>query len=202
MTEKRSNSPASSVERRTFTVAAKRAAGEGGKITLAGHAAVFDTPYDLGWFTESVARGAFTDTIKSDDIRALFNHDPNIILGRNKAGTLRLSEDDKGLAIEIDLPDTQTARDIAASIERGDVSQMSIGFEAIEETWEFVENQNDKRTIKRAKLWDVSPVVFPASPTTDIAKRSKDAAIEKAKPTGTPIGLLEAGQKLLEAELA
>lgn len=200
--EKRSNGPASSVERRTFTLTAKRAAGEGGKTTLVGHAAVFDTPYDLGWFTESVARGAFTDTIKADDIRALFNHDANIILGRNKAGTLRLSEDEKGLAIEIDPPDTQAARDIVASIERGDVSQMSIGFEAVEETWEFSENAADKRTLIKVKLWDVSPVVFPASPTTDIAKRSKDAALEKAKPQGLPIDLLEAGQKLLEAEIA
>jgi uncharacterized protein len=99
--------------------------------TLRGYAAVFDTETDIaGYWREKLARGAFADAISkaSADVHALFNHDPNLVLGRMKSGTLRLAEDDKGLTVEIDPPDTQDARDLLASIKRGDIDQMSFAF--------------------------------------------------------------------------
>lgn len=157
------------IERRAFPLEIRETAPE--KRTIVGHAAVFDTITDLGLFKERVARGAFAESIKRDDIRALFNHDPNIVLGRNKAGTLRLREDEKGLAVEIDLPDTQWARDLQVSVERGDINQMSFGFEVLDASWDVVDGE-EVRTLKRVKLWDVSLVTFPAYPTTDAGLRS------------------------------
>ena len=170
--------PNNLMERRNFIVdelrviRAKDGSDEPAKIM--GHAAVFNTlSEDLGWFREKIDPGAFAESIKEDDIRALFNHDPNFVLGRNKAGTLKLSEDDTGLAVEIAPPDTQVARDLLVSIERGDVSQMSFGFRTIDQAWEIVDEE-DIRTLKKAKLFDVSPVTFPAYPETDVAVRSLD----------------------------
>src|SRR4051812_13150212 len=97
--------PLPSRERRHYTIAELRADKD--KRTIVGHAAVFNSPTDLGWFREQIRPGAFAESVKVDDVRALFNHNPDHVLGRNKAGTLKLAEDDKGLAIEITPPDTQ-----------------------------------------------------------------------------------------------
>lgn len=157
-----------------------------GSPVIRGHAAVFNTIGEGGWFREQIAPGAFKESIGKDDVRALFNHDANLVLGRNKSGTLRMTEDEKGLAIEIDPPDTQTARDLITLIKRGDISQMSFGFEVIDESWARSENKNDPdlRTLQKVKLWDVSPVTFPFYKETDVdvAKRSHDAWLEETKP--------------------
>lgn len=162
------------VERRYCTTEL-RAETEQDKRKITGHFAVFNSSADLGWFIESIAPGAFAETIKTDDIRALWNHEPNWILGRNKSGTLSLFEDDRGLFGEIIPPDTQWARDLQVSIERGDVSQASFGFEVIEEAWEIKNDEPDLRVIKKAKLWDVSPVTFPAYTDTNVAMRNHAA---------------------------
>ncbi len=126
------------IERRTFGNVEMRAAGEARKIE--GYAAVFNSPADIGgMFRELVAPGAFAKAIARDDVRGLINHDDNLVLGRNKAGTLRLAEDSTGLQFEIDPPDTQYARDLLVSLERGDVSQMSFAFQPEEELWDFTE---------------------------------------------------------------
>jgi hypothetical protein len=108
-------------------------------LVIEGHAAVFNQwSEELGvWFPfrEKVLPGAFADTIKTDDIRALYNHDVNYVLGRNKAGTFFLEEDDTGLKVRILPPDTQWAKDLLVSIERGDISQMSFGFTVISDRW-------------------------------------------------------------------
>lgn len=144
---------------------------------MIGHAAVFNQEADIGgWFRELVEPGAFKASIKHDDVRALFNHDENYILGRNKSGTLKLSEDETGLKVSIDPPDTQYARDLAVSIERGDISQMSFAFQVQEEEWVRGEGKDlDIRKIKKVRLFDVSPVTFPAYDGTDIAMRSHEA---------------------------
>jgi HK97 family phage prohead protease len=141
---------------------------------LIGHAAVFGEYTDMGWFQERILPGAFTEAILNDDVRALFNHDPNYVIGRNKSGTLSLSEDAQGLAIEIIPPDTQFAKDLMVLISRGDISQMSFAFQVLEEKWtNFVENsRQDKRDLIKVSLYDVSPVTYPAYPTTDVALKS------------------------------
>ena len=143
---------------------------------IVGHAAVFNRIGDGGWFREKMAPGAFRDSIKNDDIRALINHDRNLLLGRNTAGTLELSEDEKGLLVSIIPPDTQYARDLKVSIGRGDMSGMSIGFEIQKESREEGEDgELDLFTIERAKLWDVSPVTFPFYEQTDVSLRDREA---------------------------
>lgn len=147
---------------------------EGGATTIVGYAAVFDKlSVDLWGFRERVARGAFADSIAAgDDVRALWNHDPNIVLGRTKSGTLRLEEDDTGLRVEIDPPDTQQARDLVAVIERGDVDQMSFAFRTIEDKWQIDGEEQYVRTLLQVKLYDVSPATYPAYPDTSMGVRT------------------------------
>ncbi len=147
---------------------------EDGKRRIVGHAAVFNQlSEDLGGFREQIAPGAFADAIKTDDVRALFNHNPDHVLGRNMAGTLQLSEDSRGLAIEIDPPDTQLARDLLVSMERGDINQMSFGFSVRPngQNWAKDDSGQVVRTLTKVRLFDVSPVTFPAYPQTDVAAR-------------------------------
>lgn len=173
----------SEVQRRVFTVAPEvRTAGEGGDGTIgvSGHAAVFDTPsqpiYDWweGSFIEEVRKGAFLKTIGEADIRFLLNHDPNHVLARNKSGTLRLSEDEIGLAVDADLAPTQTGRDLALLMQRGDVTQMSIMFSVVKDDWAGTRDGLALRVISEVKLYDVSAVTFPAFEETDIGMRSRD----------------------------
>lgn len=152
---------------------------------IKGHAAVFEerTSIPFWGFDEMVARNAFTDTIKQDDVRALFNHDANFVLGRNTSKTLRLSEDNKGLAIEIDPPDTQVARDLMQLLKRGDISQMSFAFQIEKESWEKGgEGKPDLRILERVKLFDVSVVTFPAYEGTDAGLRSYNQWLSETKP--------------------
>lgn len=144
-----------------------------GTLKLEGYAAVFDQlSDDLGGFREKIDRGAFAETIRKDDIRALFNHDPNFVLGRTTAGTLRLEEDDYGLKIDVDMPDTEWSRGLRELIKRGDVSQMSFGFINKKDEWNESDSKNVIRTLKQVKLLDISPVTFPAYPQTDVSVRS------------------------------
>lgn len=167
----------SDMERRAFTADLLKIEQRAeGKRTLFGHAAVFgQLSEDLGGFREQIQAGAFADAIQTDDVRALFNHDPNFVLGRNRSKTLTLSEDARGLAIEIELPDTSTIRDlVVAPIERGDVSQMSFGFSVRPGGQDWAKDDEGRvvRTLKKLRLFDVSPVTFPAYPQTDVAARA------------------------------
>jgi len=165
---------------------------------IRGHAAVFgQLSEDLGGFREQIAPGAFADAIAGDDVRALFNHDPNFILGRNRAKTLRMKEDTRGLAIEIDAPDTQTIRDLVlAPIERGDVTQMSFGFSVRPNGQDWAKDDEGRviRTLKSLRLFDVSPVVFPAYPQTDVAVRELRAWTQALVPA-VPMKLIRARQQ-------
>lgn len=147
-----------------------------GKIV--GHASVFDSWSEtLGGifpFKEIVRKGTFTETIKLDDIRALFNHDPSYVLGRNKAGTLELEEDEIGLRVVITPPDTSWANDLIKNLRRGDISQMSIGFIVLEDTW-GTQDGIDIREIKKVQLFDVSIVTYPAYTQTDVGVRAMES---------------------------
>lgn len=145
--------------------------GDGGPLRVRGHAAVFDVlSEELFGFREKIAPGAFAGAADRD-VRALINHDDNLVLGRTRAGTLRVSEDGVGLAVEIDMPDTAAARDLAESMRRGDVDQMSFGFVTREDSFETV-GGDLVRTLHKVDLFDVSVVTFPAYPQTDAALRS------------------------------
>ncbi len=150
---------------------------DGGGSVIEGHAAVFDSWSEtLGGifpFKEIVRKGAFNESIGKDDIRALFNHDPNYVLGRNRAGTLELVEDDVGLRVRITPPDTTWAKDLQSSIRRGDITQMSIGFIVEDDKWS-TEDGMDVREIRKVQLFDVSPVTFPAYTATDVGVRAME----------------------------
>lgn len=175
------------MERETRTLPVELRVAEDGKSpVITGYAAVFGQwSEDLGGFRETIAQGAFAKTIQESDVRALWNHDANYPLGRNKAGTLRLKEDKKGLAIEIDPPNTQWASDLLESIRRGDVDQMSFGFQTIRDKWDSDDKNAVKRELQEVRLFDVSPVTFPAYPQTTVAVRAHVEKIRGIKTDGT-----------------
>ena len=167
------------LETRTLSRRLECRAGDAGKM-IGGYAAVFNSQTDIGgYFKEVIAPGAFRDALKGD-VRALIDHNSGRVIGRTTAGTLRLAEDASGLAVEIDLPDTTDAQDLAKLIERGDISGMSFGFEVTKQTWDET-GDVPVRTIEAVNLFEVSVVAFPAYPDTTIAMRSLDEA-RKAKP--------------------
>lgn len=152
--------------------------------TISGYAAVFNSPTRL-WedLDEVIAPGAFSRAVSSSDVRCLFNHDWSNVLGRTKSGTLRLSEDERGLKFEVDLPDTTVARDLIKSMERGDINQCSFGFIPTEETWDY-NSTPMLRTIYEVELYEVSIVPLPAYEDTEAALRSKEdleKIVEKRK---------------------
>jgi HK97 family phage prohead protease len=151
----------------------ERTVGDKTVPVLVGYAAVFGKrSVDLGGFTEEIAPGAFSDSIRADDIIAAVEHDAGQIIGRLSAGTLRLTEDETGLRFEADLPDTTAGRDIRESVSRRDVTGASFKFRAISDKWEKRDGM-DHRTLLKAKLFDVGPVTFPAYPDTSVAMRSR-----------------------------
>lgn len=169
-------------ETRTFDITnlSTRDGIEGESNVIEGYAAVFNSPTNIGgWFTEEIAPGAFSKAISENgDIRALFNHDWNNVLGRTKSGTLRLYEDERGLKFEVDLPNTSIARDLVESLKRGDISQCSFGFIPTVEEWDY-NVEPAKRTILEVDLFEVSVVSVPAYEDTEVALvRNKELAKE------------------------
>lgn len=157
----------------------ERADGEAAKPMIVGYAAIFDTPAEIGnYFREQIKRGAFGPSLKDSDIHALFNHDENVVLGRMKAGTLKLAEDAKGLKVEIDPPDTQDARDLMAKMKRGDIDQMSFAFSMRggKEEWDETGDLPLRTIIQVGELYDVSVVTRGAYPTTEVGVRSLEDA--------------------------
>lgn len=150
---------------------------------IAGYAAVFNSKTTIGdWFEEIIEPGAFARSLSENgDIRALFNHNWDNVLGRTKSGTLRLEEDERGLKFEIDLPNTSVGRDLAASMERGDINQCSFGFWITGEEWDY-SVEPALRTIKEVELYEISVVSIPAYDDTEASLvRSKeiDKEVEK-----------------------
>jgi HK97 family phage prohead protease len=168
------------VEHRAYPLQDLRVEGGDSGAHIRGYAAVFNSLSEpLGLWgppvREKIRPGAFSKTLREADIRALWNHDPSYVLGRNKAATLSLAEDARGLAVDVTPPETQWARDLAVSMRRGDVNQMSFGFQVVRDEWEkghdAVGAENVTRTLVEVKLFDVSVVTFPAYPTTSAGMR-------------------------------
>ena len=143
---------------------------------IVGYASVFDKPSEDMGFIEYVRKGAFKKALSRSDARALFNHDTDTIpLGRQSAGTLILKEDDNGLYYEITPPDTQTARDLMTSIDRGDIKESSYGFTVAVDEWDYSDKDTVKRTIVEIEeVFDISPVVFAAFNDTTVALRKME----------------------------
>ena len=141
-----------------------------GQDVVIGHAAVFNSlSEDLGGFKERIEPGAFDDVL-DNDVRAYFNHDPNFLLGRVSAGTLRLGVDEKGLRYELDIPNTSVGRDLKENMKLGNITQSSFAFTLGKggDSWERSEDGADIRVIHKVdRLYDVSPVSLPAYPSAD-----------------------------------
>lgn len=186
---------------------------DGDAAAISGYAAVFDKETVIGggsWgFREVIAPTAFDEAIERDDVRALFNHNPDILLGRTKSGTLRLDVDKKGLKYDVDLPDTAAAKDVRTLIKRGDVSGSSFAFRVDEDEWDESDAKKGKlplRRILRAELFDVSPVTYPAYPQTSVSARSKAqaavAADEPPAPVAVPVVVEQVEPTPLDVALA
>ena len=194
------------IERRFFKSKVEIRAGADGKPSMiCGYAANYGKPSSelrssKGNFVEVIEPGFF-DAVLQDDVRCLFNHDANLILARSNAGkgTLRIFSDENGLGYECDAPDTTTGRDVAESIRRGDIDASSFAFSVRSggDKWERRDGLLVRTLLKGGceSLIDVSPVTYPAYPSTEVTVRSLDqflaAAAPEQKPTQPPLDLWE-----------
>ena len=148
---------------------------DGNELYIEGYFAVFNSNYEL-WkgATESIAPGAFSDTL-GNDVRALIDHETRLVLGRTKAGTLELREDSHGLwgKIRVNSKDTD-AMNLYERVKRGDVDQCSFGFDITEETVDFRDDGTVHWTIKKIKLYEVTVCTFPAYTETNVSARKQD----------------------------
>lgn len=151
---------------------------DGERRTATGYAALFNSQSsDLGGFVETISPGAFDSALAVSDVRALFNHDPNLVLARTASGTLTLEVDEIGLRYSFEIPNTTYGNDFAEMLKRGDVTQSSFGFVVGADKWEPEEENAKGKKMKRTilevrELFDVSPVTYPAYPDTSVALRS------------------------------
>ncbi len=135
-----------------------------GSRIISGISIVYNTPsQDLGGFTEMVAPGAVTESLRnSPDVLCLRDHDVSILLGRTTSKTLTLTDDSTGLRFSCRLPNTTQASDLATSIDRGDLSGVSFGFVTEEDKWAADKDGNVVRTLLKITLLEISPCSFPA----------------------------------------
>jgi HK97 family phage prohead protease len=171
------------MEKRYFNTETRTEKRDDGTTTVTGHASVFNQlSDDLGGFREMIAPGAFSDVL-DNDVRALVNHDPSKLLARTTSGTLKLEETETGLQYSFNVPSTTYGNDLVISMERGDLTSSSFAFTVQSDTWDINDDGDDIRTINKVKrLYDVSPVTYPAYPDADdltLAKRS--LALHKEK---------------------
>ena len=159
--------------------------------TIRGYAAIYNSDSEwMGGFYEQIATGAF-DGVMENDVRAYFNHDENLLLGRVSSGTLRISTDKRGLFYEVDLPNTTYANDLAELMKRGDVNQSSFAFLIEKDRWEQRDGTTYRIIEKVSRLLDVSPVSQPAYPDatselkrdleTETKEETKAASVENTE---------------------
>lgn len=181
-------------------------AEDGEKPKLIGYAAKFGKPSQRLWgwdggFVEFIERGAFKKTLaRGDDVRALKNHDSNLIFARSTNDTLKMSEDEVGLRVEISPPDTQTSRSVIEDVRAGLLTQMSFAFEMISERVDHPKEKGESitRTLLEVNLFDVSVVAYPAYVDTEIAVRSIALAVRGAGFEGWESAARERQLRLLE----
>lgn len=186
-------------EQRYYNVEMSLEKREDGTVrAIEGHAAVFNSlSVDLGGFKERVNPGFF-DGVLENDVRAVINHDPSLILGRNKANNLKLSVDSRGLLFRIEPVGKRSYElDLIESLDRGDISQASFSFRTKEDLFTEENGQIIRELIRAEELLDVSPVTYPAYVETDVARRSLDSWKEEQKPKGLKLALLDLDLQLM-----
>ena len=141
--------------------------------TIEGYFALYEDETELfDGVYEIISKGAFDKTINSD-VRALWNHNTQYVLGRSKNGSLKLQADDKGLFGTIKLPNTQYADDLYELVQRGDIDQASFGFNINDEELEELASGGYRWRLKEVDLHEISVVTFPAYENTTVQARSK-----------------------------
>jgi HK97 family phage prohead protease len=204
--------PITCVSRGQYVTEARRAnlelrAADDGTYYVAGYATTFDTRYDVaggpdaGGWTERIAAGAFTKSLREkDDVRFLLNHE-GLPLARTKSGTMRLEQDDLGLRVEVPNldPANPDSAALISALKRGDVDQMSFAFRVIRQEWD---DDYTQRTITEVETFDVSAVTYPANESTIIGLRTEDPADEPEKTSsgGYPLSLALAERDALSTK--
>lgn len=147
---------------------------------IQGTASSLNSPYDMGGFDEVIDIEAF-DEADFSEAAALFNHDQNIVLGRVKNNTLKIERRGNMLVYTYLPPDTSAAKDVGILIKRGDIYQSSFAFSIKEngEMWEMRDGRYLRTITKINKVYDVSPVTYPANPNTSVASRSMERHIQQ-----------------------
>lgn len=174
-------------------------AGDG--MAFSGYAAVFNSDSEPLPFTERILPGAFKKSLRSkNNVRMYLNHDSTMLLATTRAKTLRLEEDERGLKVDADLPDTTVGRDLSTLIKRGDVDSMSFGFSVPARGDQWSDDGN-VRELKEVKLYEVSVVTgFPAYAATSASVRSVDTLAQRAQvdadKLAVAITMLESGSEL------
>ena len=178
--QEKKNMDANNLEKRIFNCKELRYhEDEHGKKKVRGYAAVFnELSEDLGNFREKINPDAFNNVL-DNDVVALLNHDMDNLFGRTSNGTVKLSVDERGLYTEIDMPNTQLAKDTIELMERGDISQMSFGFYVGQDSWNKSDAGNIRTIEEISRLVDISLVTIPAYPQTSASVRSLVNNIEK-----------------------
>jgi HK97 family phage prohead protease len=176
------------IEHRTWRNLEFRVSAGNEPAKISGYGAVFDSPSeDMGYFEElreEIDPRAFDGVMASNpDVRGLFNHDSNLVLGRTTAGTMRLSVDARGLSYEIDPPDTQFARDLMVSMRRKDITGSSFAFVVKRDQWtDNPDGSITRRIIEFDQLLDVSPVTYPAYPAANAQARTERRSMLASAP--------------------
>jgi HK97 family phage prohead protease len=153
------------MEKRIFNIENKFETREDGQEVVVGYGSIFNSRSEnLGGFFEYISPTAISEeTIEKSDVRALINHDPNLVLARSTAGNLSLSVDEKGLRYEFEIPETSYGKDLSINMKNGNINQSSFAFTVGSDEWSTDEDGYDIRTITSIdKLYDVSPVTYPA----------------------------------------
>jgi HK97 family phage prohead protease len=173
-----------------------RAEGDG--MSFTGYASVFNSPSeDLGGFIEYVAPGAFRRSLQSrNEVKLLWNHDAGEPLASLRGGTMQLVEDDRGLKVTAQLPNTTRGRDVAELLRTKVIDSMSFGFNVIKDSWSA---DGKTRTLESVRLFEASIVSFAAYPATTATVRSTDQAIDPDR-LADALLRLESGDDLDEAQ--
>ena len=156
---------------------------EDGKPSVFGYALKWGKSYDMGYFTEEIQRSALSEADMSD-VRILFNHDPNLIIGRTKSGTATVGTDDTGMWYRASIPDSPTGQNLIEALKRGDIDQSSWSFQiarneagmSVGDEWRMKDGKEHRVITKVKRVFDASPVTYPANPDTSVAIRSLEMA--------------------------